>query len=222
MAKKRFTEYWDLIDSSGKKIKKMRRGEKNPVPPGLYHVTVEVIATDMAGHILVTQRAFEKRYGSGEWEFPAGSVIAGEKVYRAAIRELYEETGLKPAKLSKIHEKWISEKHSGLPGMVRMAFLAYIPTLLNEKVTLQKGETSDYRIITISEWYSLIRQGAFEKNRVMMYDEHFCSTLEKTVGKPNPPAESADPQNATTKKVVKKQLSVAGYSKQEDEDDYRI
>lgn len=222
MFQKRFVEYWDLIDCNGKKVMKMRRGETEPVPPGLYHATVEVIATDMAGHILITQRDIKKLHGGGEWEFPAGSVISGEKAHRAAIRELHEETGLKPVKLMKIHEKWIPAHHHGLPGMVRIAFLAYIPTLLNEKIVLQKGETSNYRIITLSEWYTMIRQGTFIKNRVVLYDEHFCSTLEEVVGMLEPSPAPTASRNATTKKVVKKELSVTASNNQEEEDELRI
>lgn len=214
-------EYWDLIDRKGKFVQRMRRGE-GFVPPGLYHATVEIVATDMAGHILVTQRDPMKNHDAGKWEFPAGSVISGETVQRAAIRELFEETGLKPAKLSKIQEKWVPGHRPWLPGMVRVAYLAYIPTLLDEKIILQEGETCGYRFITISEWYTMIRQGVFAENRIALYEEHFYATLEKAVGELNPSAAPADAQAPAKKKIVKKNFGVMVPSKQEDEDDLRI
>ncbi len=36
------------------------------------------------------------RYPAGHWDFPKGNVEAGEKEIETALREVWEETGLKP------------------------------------------------------------------------------------------------------------------------------
>ncbi len=167
-------EDWDLYDANGKFVRTMRRG-KDYVPQKLYHNTVEVIATDRAGHMLVTQRSTLKRHGAGKWEFPAGSVISGETIPNAALRELKEETGLVPKRLKKLQERRI-------PGLNRTAFFADVPTLLREKITLQEDETIAYRFVTVSEWLDLIAQGAFAVERVKMYDNKFYAAVLQYVG----------------------------------------
>ena len=194
-------EYWDLIDRQGNFVCKMRRGDRS-APPNLYHATVEIIPTDYAGNILVTQRDMSKRHGAGKWEFPAGSVLSGESIRHAAARELMEETGLEAAKLSKIQEKWVPGHRPWLPGMVRISFFAYIPSLISAEVKLQKGETSNYRIITLPEWYSMIGAGMFESERVALYEQKFCDAMEQKVGNGKP--ETPKPSEPIKNKVKKK------------------
>ncbi len=47
-------------------------------------------------------RQFRFAAGGWLWEFPAGGVERGEPLKKAAVRELMEETGFKPGRLSKI------------------------------------------------------------------------------------------------------------------------
>lgn len=167
-------EYWDLFDLSGKFVRKMRRGD-GYVPPELYHITVEVIATDFAGYMLVTQRDIKKKRDGGFWEFPAGSVLSGETASQAAIRELFEETGLRPINVKKFHEHLV-------PGMLRIAYFAYVPDLRTTKITLQQGETMNYQVITVPQWMDLLTTGLFSRNRLKMYSPKFFSELDLRVG----------------------------------------
>ena len=54
---------------------------------------VTAIIVEHGGRILLQQRAIEP--GLGKWTFPGGYVDWGEPVDVAAIRETYEETGLR-------------------------------------------------------------------------------------------------------------------------------
>lgn len=188
MQQDRDVEFWDLYDRKGNFVRKMQRGV-GYVPPELYHITVEVIATDKAGHILVTRRAFEKKRDGGLWEFPAGSVLSGENPSNAALRELAEETGVKPVKLRLFHKSLI-------PGLMRYAYFAYVPDLMNVKVTLQPGEAMDYRIVTISEWHEMLGKGLFSNQRLQNYTEKFFEEVDRTIGVPASPA----PPPATPRK----------------------
>lgn len=167
-------EYWDLFDRDGNFVRRMRRGQ-GYVPPDLYHITVEIIATDYDGHLLITRRAIEKRRDGGFWEFPAGSVLSGEKPHIAALRELREETGLRPTKLRVFHK-------ARVPGMIRIAYFAYVPDLQTATIRLQAGETMDYRIVTVAQWQEVMATGMFSRSRMQNYSELFFQAIEENVG----------------------------------------
>lgn len=85
-------EYFDLYTSSREPLgKKVLRGE--PIPRGEYHLVVQVMTINQKGQILLTQRVPEKTSG-GKWECSGGCAVSGETARSAAVRELYEETGI--------------------------------------------------------------------------------------------------------------------------------
>ena len=86
------TEYFDLYTYDRKPLgKKILRGA--PIPPGEYHIVVQVMTVNSKGEILVTQRVPEKTSG-GKWECSGGCAVSGETSREAAVRELFEETGI--------------------------------------------------------------------------------------------------------------------------------
>jgi len=167
-------EYWDLWNQDGTLVGTIRRGD-GMIPPNQYHLTVEVIPADGKGHLLVIQRALQKRLGSGLYEFPAGSVISGETPDKAARRELLEETGLKTRKLYKI-------KEASEPGMRRSIYMAVIPGLLDKNIQLQKEEAMDYRFVTVEQWLDMLVQGIFNSNRSRLYSEEVYAAIEQFTG----------------------------------------
>lgn len=168
------TEYWDLYRADGK-LEKIIPSRGYDIPANMYHMTVEVIPTDRAGHVLVTQRAFNKRLGPGKLEFPAGSVLSGEQPYVAARRELLEETGLKAASLEKIGT-YIE------PRIQRTVYLAHIPDLCNAHISLQETETIGYQILTFRQWMDSISQERFETSKFRNYTPQMLKKLEKEIG----------------------------------------
>lgn len=89
-------EYWDLYDRQMNKLNEtIRRG--TPIPNGKYHLVCEIATIDSKGRILLTKRHPKKHYPL-YWECSGGSVVAGEIPIDGAVRELFEETGIKADK----------------------------------------------------------------------------------------------------------------------------
>lgn len=175
------TEFWDLYDLKMNRVGKIRRGAQ--IPGGLYHLCVEVIPTDMKGHILITQRSLGKKFGAGKYEFPAGSVMSEESAAVAALRELREETGLNASKLMLFQTEKTPYK-SDTSGIIRNTYVALVEDLTERQVTLQVSETINYKIITVDTLFTeYIDKGLFDESRLQLLGD-FRERLQAIVGIP--------------------------------------
>ena len=68
--------------------------------PGLYRPAAGIVIFNAKGKVWVGRRKGQK--GKYVWQFPQGGIDKGEKPKQAAIRELWEETGLKPKHIDHI------------------------------------------------------------------------------------------------------------------------
>lgn len=144
-------ELWDAYDAQFNKIegKTLVRGE--PIPQGLCHLVCDVIVRHTDGSYLLMRRDPRKVYG-GMWEATAGgSALAGETPPECAMRELREETGIVSADLAQVGTVVDPEAHA-----IYMEFLC--ATDWDKKaVTLQEGETVDFRWVGRDELLSMKR-----------------------------------------------------------------
>jgi 8-oxo-dGTP pyrophosphatase MutT (NUDIX family) len=135
------------------------------MPPRTYHTVVTVFTVDTQGRILLTRRAPTKGMYPNYWEFTCGSGIAGEDSLTSAHRELIEETGIDcPGEA--LH----------LLGTLRepSAFMdCYLcrPDARGEDVaiTLQEGETVDYKWVSFWEMETMIHRGELPPPCAMRY-----------------------------------------------------
>lgn len=87
-------EIWELVNADGTPSGILyERGSKQEIPDGLFFRVVEVW-TKIGKKLLITQRHPSKWMGL-KWEVTGGGIVLGEEIREAAVRELYEETGIK-------------------------------------------------------------------------------------------------------------------------------
>ena len=167
-------EYWDVIDRKRTPLgKRVLRGA--PLGTGEYHLAVSIWTVNERHELLLTLRSPEKKSYPGLWENTAGAVLAGEGSRAAAVRELWEETGIRA-----------SEEELVPLGVQRRAHLfvdvyALRRTVPIEKLRLQPGETVAARWVTFPAFLELVRRGEVAEpvyDRLQLMREPFLRFLE--------------------------------------------
>lgn len=87
-------EKWELFDINGNSLNIVQDSDIS-LKSIEYHLYVDIWVMNEKREVLLTLRSKEKETAPNMWENTGGSVWAGEKLRQAAVRELYEETGIK-------------------------------------------------------------------------------------------------------------------------------
>lgn len=143
-------EYQDIFD--GDRIPTGRlylRGSK--LTPGDRFPAVNVWTIREDGRFLLTKRDPRKPWGN-YWECTGGAVQTGEDTVLASIREVKEETGIDVAGLHPILIDSKKQDHAYLD-----IFAYFVKG--DPQVTLQEGETVDYRWVTVEEYHAMKEEG---------------------------------------------------------------
>ena len=138
-------ELWDAYDRNFNKIPGvvLKRGEV--IKDGMYHLVCDIIVKHIDGSYLVMKRNLNKHLG-GKWEATSGgSALMGEDPYTCALRELFEETGIKAYKLKEIGRIVSDERKT-----IYVEYLC-ITDCYKDIIVLQVGETIDYKWISYEE-----------------------------------------------------------------------
>ena len=150
-------EIWDAYDRDLNRIADVSLIRGEPIPAGLYHLVCDVIVRHTDGSYLLMQRDPRKSFG-GMWEATAGgSALQGESPLDCAVRELGEETGIVPDRLTEIGRLAQDRNHS-----IYVEYLC-ITNCDKDAVTLQEGETVAWR------WVSRDALRAMPKHELVTY-----------------------------------------------------
>jgi len=87
-------EIWDVLDENGNKTGKVIE-KTHQLPKGQYHLGVDVWIKNRKGEYLIQKRAPTKKRMPGKWMTTGGSALHNENGVDAAIRETFEELGIK-------------------------------------------------------------------------------------------------------------------------------
>ena len=140
-------EIWELVDADGNPTGTLyERGSKSEIPDGLFFRVVEVWVR-LGNRLLVTQRHPSKWMGL-KWEVTGGGVVVGEAVREAAVRELFEETGIKAGQ-NEISELGVRKFGAALVYSFLLK-LEDVPHL-----NFDENEVVDHKIVTRSEFINM-------------------------------------------------------------------
>lgn len=89
-------EIFDIYARDGKHLGSAKKSECHSGNPGFYHKPVWIWIVNSKGNILLQKRSKTKKNFPNLWDMPsAGHVVVGETSIEGAIRETYEELGIK-------------------------------------------------------------------------------------------------------------------------------
>jgi len=157
-------EIWDAYNRDGEKTgADLIRSEK--IPDGLYHLVCETVVMHTDGEYLLLKRDYNKEAFPGFWEIGAGgSALKGETPLDGAIRELFEESGIRvspnpAADSADSLDHADSIDFAGLKSIYRIVndsnhsiycgFLC-VTDALKDSIILQNGETISYKWVSKS------------------------------------------------------------------------
>lgn len=170
-------EIWDAYDSNKNKLN-INLSREEIVPENMYHIAVHIIVRNKNGHYLAMQRDFNKPGYPGLFEVSAGgSILKGETAVEGAMRELFEETGIKVDDLI-----ILDERHEVRHPCIYEVFIVEVD-VPEHSIVLQEEETISYKWIAKSDIYEFVNSaehvGGNARNRIIEALDMFDSKINK-------------------------------------------
>jgi 8-oxo-dGTP pyrophosphatase MutT (NUDIX family) len=112
------------------------------------------------GLVLLLKRHSMSKTRPGQWDFAGGKIDGGEDIAAGAIREIFEESGIKFG-FSDLRLAWTESEIDGELTICHITFIANVP---NADIRLSE-EHSEYTWVTLDEAISMY--GYPPHNRVL-------------------------------------------------------
>lgn len=142
-------EFWDVYDENRKKTGKVIERGKKLLDEGEYHLGVTALIMNSKNQILISKRAKGKKYEL-KWECNGGAVRAGETSKEGILREVKEELGIEFSENEAVFLKEIKNE------VAFKDIWLFKRDIRNEEITLPDGEATEYKWVTIEEFYKMI------------------------------------------------------------------
>jgi len=171
-------EIFDLYDKTGTLLdKKMVRGTPNN--DGEFHLVVHIWIRNKEGKYLIQQRNKDTDLIPNQWAATGGAVMSGENSLNGAIRETYEELGIrfKPTQFQLLKRFYVEDEFS---NYITDLYLIEEDVLIND-CTLDKVEVKQIAYFTLNEYIELINNKmAWNYERLVSRHGYF-KALEESV-----------------------------------------
>lgn len=149
-------EIFDIYTRDGEYLGTKPKSFCHSENPGVYHKPVWIWIINDEGKILVQKRAACKKNNPNKWDMPsAGHVLAGETSVEGAIRETYEELGVKTTESDyKFMFEYINDSAFELAQVYLMKKNINI-------FKLQESEVSEVKWLNYEEFKNLLLSSNF-------------------------------------------------------------
>lgn len=168
-------EIIDIYREDGTKTGKSQE-RALPLSHGEYQLGAIIVVVNRNGDILLTLRNPQKKVCPSIWENTGGGAVSGETAEQAAVRELFEETGISAdiCELSYLYRVHTVSQADGR-GLLNEVFALY-KELDPAALVLQPEEVSAAKWVPYNEWERMARD-----NKILTpagpTDEEFFSIL---------------------------------------------
>lgn len=154
-------EYWDIYDKNKKPTGRLMERNNWILKDDEYHLTALGIVKRSDGKYLITKRALDKVWAPGWWEVSGGAVMAGETSEQAAVREVFEETGID---VSCAKREYVLTYHRENPGKGDNYFVdvyRFTADFTEEDVKPALRETTAFMIVDKTQIEKFAQEGIF-------------------------------------------------------------
>lgn len=151
-------EIFDVYTRDGKHLGTKTKSFCHSENPGVYHKPVWIWIINSKNEILVQKRAACKKNHPNKWDMPsAGHVDAGEKIIDGAIRETFEELGVKT--MAEDYE-FICEYIADKSYEIAQVYLLKLDLNIDE-FKLQREEVAEVKWLSFDEFKKLFYSDEF-------------------------------------------------------------
>lgn len=163
----------DIVDELGNRTGEIKSREEVH-QKGLLHKTVHIFVINNKKDILMQRRSLEKKTNPNKWTTSAsGHLSSGDESKEGAVRELYEEIGVK-AKADELEYLFTIYEEGKLENLIEREFVdVYLVKrdIELKDFKLQKEEVSDVRWVDLKDFKNLIKN--CEANDIVPHYEMF-------------------------------------------------